>query len=71
MLNSKWGRQYFANFDQVQVLQFVGFQTGTLIPTYRYIIPTTPYGKPYSISDGLNTFNSSRWSSQLTLRFNF
>lgn len=71
MINQKWGRQYFANFDQVQVLQFAGFQTGTLIPTYRYIIPTTPYGKPYSISDGLNTFNSSRWSSQLTLRFNF
>jgi hypothetical protein len=67
-LNNDWGRQYFANFDQVQVLQYAGYQSGTTTPTFRF---SPVAGKGYSVSDGVNTFNSSRWSSQLTFRVSF
>jgi hypothetical protein len=68
MLNKDWGRQYFASFDQVSVLQFAGFAAGTRTPQYRF---TPQLGTPYTVSDGINPFNSSRWTSQLGLRFNF
>lgn len=68
-LNRDWGRQYFANFDQVQVLQFAGFRSGTTVPQYRFTPVSS--GRAYSVSDGVNTFNSSRWSSQLTFRVTF
>jgi hypothetical protein len=66
LLNKNWGKQYFANFDQVQILQFAGFKSGTTTPQYRFT--PIPSGRPYSVSDGISTFNSSRWSSQLTFR---
>jgi sRNA-binding protein len=68
-LDENRGRQYFANFDQVQILQFAGYQSGTTTPQYRF----TPLvsGRGYSVSDGVNTYNSSRWSSQLTFRVTF
>lgn len=68
-LNKDWGRQYFANFDQVQILQFAGYSSGTTVPQYRFTPLTS--GRAYSVSDGVNTFNSSRWSSQLTFRITF
>lgn len=68
MLNKDWGRQYFASFDQVSVLQFAGFAAGTRTPQYRF---TPQQGTPYTVSDGISPFNSSRWTSQLGLRFNF
>jgi hypothetical protein len=68
-LNKDWGRQYFANFDQVQILQFAGYRSGTTVPQYRFTPITS--GRAYSVSDGVNTFNSSRWSSQLTFRLTF
>ena len=71
MLNKDWGKQYFANFDQAQVIQFAGYVTGTVNPQYRYLVPTTPWGKPYNISDGTTLYNNTRWSSQISLRFNF
>jgi hypothetical protein len=70
-LNENWGRQWFANFDQVQVLQFAGFQANSTTPQYRYLVPTTPWGKPYNISDGTTLYNNTRWSAQLSLRYNF
>jgi outer membrane receptor for ferrienterochelin and colicin len=66
LVNKNWGKQYFANFDQVQILQFAGYQTGTVTPTYKFTPITS--GRPYSVSDGVTTYNSSRWSSQLTFR---
>ena len=71
MLNSDWGRQYFANFDQVQVVGFAGFKAGTATPTYRFLPVTTTHGKPYVVSDDIRPYGSSRWSSQVTLRLNF
>lgn len=66
LINHDWGKQYFASFDEAQILQFAGFQNGTTTPQYRF----TPIasGRPYSVSDGVTPFNSSRWSSQLTFR---
>lgn len=66
LLNKNWGKQYFANFDQANILQFAGFQSGTTTPQYKFT--PIPSGRPYSVSDGVNTYNSSRWSSQLTFR---
>jgi hypothetical protein len=79
MLNKDWGKQYFANFDQAQVIQAAGYATsGTpavpitpLTMQYRYLVPTTPWGKPYNISDGTTLYNNTRWSSQLSFRINF
>jgi hypothetical protein len=72
MLNKNWGRQYFVSFDQVNVLQFAGFAQGTTTPRYRFSPVNGPAnGKPFTISDGITPFNSSRWTSQLTFRFNF
>jgi hypothetical protein len=68
-LDEDRGKQYFANFDQVQILQFAGYQSGTTTPTYRFT--PVPSGRPYSVSDGINPYNSSRWSSQLTFRVTF
>ena len=68
MLNRDWGTQYFANFDQVVPLQFAGYVSSTnLTPQFRYTPPSN--GRFYDISDGV--FNSTRWTSQLGLRFNF
>ena len=67
-LNKDWGRQYFLNFDQFALYNFAGYQTGTTTPQYRY---TPVQGKPGTISDGVNAFNSSRWTSQVSLRLNF
>jgi hypothetical protein len=71
MLNKDWGKQYFASFDQAQIIGFAGYVTGTVTPQYRFLVPTTPWGKPYNISDGTTLFNNTRWSSQVSLRFNF
>jgi len=68
LLNEDWGRQYFLNFDAAQLYSFAGYQTGTSTPQFRYT-PIT--GKVGSISDGIYPFNSSRWGSQIGLRFNF
>ena len=68
LLNRDWGTQYFANFDQVVPLQFAGYVSATdLTPQFRFSPPST--GRFFDISDGV--FNSSRWTSQLGLRFNF
>jgi len=70
MLNSEWGRQYFVSFDQLNVLQFAGFSTGTSTPNFRFT-PTVNGRAPITISDGISPFNSSRWTSQLGARINF
>lgn len=72
LLNKNWGRQYFVSFDQVNILQFAGYASGTTTPQYRFSPVSGPAnGKPFTISDGITPFNSSRWTSQLTFRFNF
>lgn len=68
LINKDWGRQYFLNFDAAQLYSFGSYQTGTTVPTYTYT-PIT--GKVGTISDGIYPFNSSRWGSQIGVRFNF
>jgi hypothetical protein len=65
LISEKWGRQYFFSFDQQELYRFVSY-TGTT-PQYRF----TPFTTPGTISDGLNPLNSSRWTSQIGIRFNF
>ncbi len=66
MLNRDWGRQYFATNDNYRLLDFRGYNAD-MTPRYRFTPPAS--GKPYTVSDGV--FNSSRWTSQLGVRFNF
>jgi hypothetical protein len=76
MLNPRWGRQYFATNDQFQLINFRGFQSTNpaasnyLVPTYNFA-PLSGTGKPYSVGDGLLPTASSRWISQITLRYSF
>ena len=62
------GRQYFATNDQSIILDFTGYVSATnLTPQYRFTPPAN--GRAYNVSDGV--FNSSRWTSQLGIRFSF
>jgi hypothetical protein len=68
-LNPEWGRQYFANFDQIAVLAPNGLAAGN-VPQYRFS-PLTRPERPWNFSDGVTPFNNSRWVGQLTARLNF
>ena len=67
LLNNKWGRRYFATFDQVQLLNHVGFLADGTTPTFNYNpnVETTVN----QIDDA--GLNSSRWQIQVGLRYNF
>ncbi len=68
MISRTAGRQYFASNDQSIILDFTGYVSATnLTPQYRFTQPAN--GKPYILSDGV--FNSSRWTSQVGIRFSF
>ena len=67
LLNKNWGKRYFANNDQVQLLQQVGFLADNTTPTFRYN-PTTAININQLDDVGLN---SSRWQIQTGLRYTF
>jgi hypothetical protein len=71
LINSEWGRQYFANFDAIQVLQFAGYTAAPAANTPQYRFSPITNNRPWIVSDGVTPFNSSRWTGQLGLRFNF
>ena len=67
LLNKNWGKRYFANFDQVQLIDHVGFLPDGTTPTFRY--------NP-NVERSLNQIddagvNSSRWQAQLGVRYTF
>ena len=67
LLNRDWGRQYFASFDQINILSFESYVSATdLTPRYKF---TPRSGSKFDVSDGV--FNTSRWTSQLGIRLNF
>jgi hypothetical protein len=68
MLNRNWGRTYFMSNDQFGLIQFRGYQTGTLNPTYSFN-PTIV--NPWNNSTSVVPEFSNRWISQLGIRFNF
>lgn len=71
LLNREWGRQYFVTNDNFRLLNFAGFVSSTnLTPQFRFT-PLPGDGKPYTLSDGTFPGNSSRWTSQLGIRYNF
>ncbi len=68
MISRNWGRQYFASFDQLTVLQFESYVSNSdLTPRYKFTPRTN--NRFFDISDGV--FNSSRWTSQIGVRLNF
>ncbi|TAF32487.1 MAG: hypothetical protein EAZ57_08740 [Cytophagales bacterium] len=68
MLNKDWGRRYFAQDGQVELIDFVGFVPGSTksVPTYSFKKPVTD---PWAIDDSGTT--SSRWQAQLGVRYTF
>jgi hypothetical protein len=67
LLNKDWGKRYFTGFDQVQLLQQVGFLADGTTPTFRYN-PAT--GNNVNQIDDAG-FNSSRWQIQTGVRYTF
>lgn len=71
MLNRDWGRTYFLTNDNYSLVRFNGFVSATnLTPKYSFD-PTNNTRTPYSISTSTVPGLSSRWTSQLGIRFNF
>lgn len=67
LINKNWGKRYFASFDQVQLVDFVGFLPDGTTPTFRF--------NP-NAAEQLNQVddagvNSSRWQAQLGVRYTF
>jgi hypothetical protein len=66
-LNKDWGKRYFATFDQVQLIDHVGFLADNTTPTFRYN-PSVETSYNQVDDAGLN---SSRWQAQLGVRYTF
>lgn len=67
LLNKNWGKRYFASFDQVQIIDFVGFLPDGTTPTFRY---NPNAEKTINQIDDAGV-NSSRWQAQLGVRYTF
>jgi hypothetical protein len=67
LLNKDWGKRYFASFDQVQLLNQVGFLPDGTTPTFRY--NPSVEGSVNQIDDA--GLNSSRWQMQIGVRYTF
>ncbi|RTY76191.1 carboxypeptidase regulatory-like domain-containing protein [Flavobacterium sp. LS1R10] len=67
LLNKNWGKRYFTSFDQVQLLQQVGFLANGTTPTFRY---NPAVGNNVNQVDDVG-LNSSRWQMQTGVRYTF
>lgn len=72
MLNRNWGRTYFQQNDNFQLIQFAGYVNAAtnLTPQYRFN-PTLVGRSPWNVSTTTNAAYAARWISQVGLRFNF
>ncbi|MEP6261393.1 MAG: carboxypeptidase regulatory-like domain-containing protein [Gillisia sp.] len=66
-LNKNWGRRTFTNFNQVQLVNFTGFQPDGTTPKFTFN-PNTLNTKNIIDDSGLQ---SSRWQMQVGLRYSF
>lgn len=67
LLNKDWGKRYSSSFDQVQLLNYVGFLPDGTTPTFRYN-PAVERSVNQVNDSGLN---SSRWQMQVGVRYTF
>jgi hypothetical protein len=67
LINKEWGVRTFANFDQVQLLNFRGFQPDGTTPRFTFDPRTT---ETANIVDD-SGLQSSRWQMQVGLRYSF
>jgi hypothetical protein len=67
LVNKDWGKRYNASFDQVQLLNHVGFLPDGTTPTFRYN-PAVERSVNQVNDSGLN---SSRWQMQFGVRYTF
>jgi outer membrane receptor for ferrienterochelin and colicin len=72
MLNRRWGRTYFLSNDNFAPIVFAGYVSATnLTPQYRFNPQTVQPQSPNFYSTTSIPSFSPRWTSQLSLRFNF
>lgn len=67
LLNKEWGVRTFANFDQVQLLDFEGFASDGTTPQFTF---DERAGETKNIVDD-SGLQSSRWQMQVGLRYTF
>lgn len=67
LINQDWGKRYFATFDQVQLIDHVGFLADGTTPTFRF--DPNAINSMNQIDDA--GLNSSRWQMQLGVRYTF
>ena len=67
LLNKNWGKRYFTNVDQVQLIQQIGFLPNGTTPTFRFN-PDAATRINQADDVGLN---SSRWQMQTGVRYTF
>ncbi len=67
LLNKEWGVRTFTNFNQVQLLNFRGFEADGTTPRYTFDA-NAPETRNIIDDSGLN---SSRWQMQAGLRYSF
>lgn len=67
LLNKDWGKRYFVSFDQVSLINQVGFLADGTTPTFRY---NPNVENSINQTDDLG-LNSSRWQMQAGLRYTF
>ncbi|MFV8371509.1 TonB-dependent receptor [Flavobacterium sp. LB2P6] len=67
LLNKNWGKRYFTSFDQVQLLQQVGFLANGTTPTFSY---NPAVANTINQADDVG-LNSSRWQMQTGVRYTF
>lgn len=66
LLNSDWGKIYFASNQQISLIKYDKILSNTKTPSFNYTGATLINSKPYSIADF-----SSRWRAQIGLKFIF
>ena len=69
LLNKDWGRRWNSNNATVQLMDFEGFQTGGLVPTFEFNTDDVDVEDLAFPDDG--GLISSRWQAQLGLRVKF
>ncbi|MGB3143491.1 MAG: TonB-dependent receptor, partial [Maribacter sp.] len=67
LLNKEWGVRTFTNFNQVQLLNFTGFQADGTTPNYTF---SSDAAENRNVIDDAG-LNSSRWQMQVGLRYSF
>ena len=65
-----WGRKYLLPFDQLQIIDFMGYAGNTLVPQFR-MNPVLLQDQLMPLSQSLRASYSAAWACQLGVRLGF